>query len=88
MDSVTGAEAGQFRCRAENAAGRVEAMATLRIQEHPRIRLEPQGSVTVMEGSPLVIKCLAIGDPTPVVSWKRMGMYKNRTRSFISRHLF
>ena len=75
MNSITGAESGQFRCRAENAAGIVEAMATLRIQDLPTIRLEPAGSVTMMEGSPLVIKCFATGDPTPVVSWKKMGMY-------------
>ena len=73
MNSITGAESGQFRCRAENAAGSVEAMATLRIQELPTIRLEPEGSVTLMVGSPLVIKCLASGDPTPQISWKKMG---------------
>merc|ERR1712106_902243 len=73
MNSVTGTESGQFKCRAENAAGRVEAMATLRIQELPRIRLDPSGSIKLVEGSPLVIKCLATGDPQPVVSWKRMG---------------
>ena len=73
MNSVTGAEAGSFRCRAENAAGSVESMATLRIQELPRIRMEPQGSVTLMVGSPLVIKCLVSGDPIPQISWKKMG---------------
>eukprot|EP00092_Neocalanus_flemingeri_P030526 GFUD01033144.1.p1 GENE.GFUD01033144.1~~GFUD01033144.1.p1 ORF type:complete len:1379 (+),score=380.56 GFUD01033144.1:81-4217(+) len=74
MNSVTGAEAGQFRCRAENAAGSVETMATLRIQELPSIRLEPEGSVTLMVGSPLTIKCLATGDPTPQITWKKMGI--------------
>ena len=76
MNSVTGLESGQFKCRAENAAGRVESMATLRIQELPAIRMEPHGSVKEMVGSPLVIKCLATGDPLPTVSWKRMGRYE------------
>jgi len=73
MNSVTGAEAGSFRCRAENAAGKVEAIATLRIQELPTIRMDPQGSVTVKVGSPLVIKCQVTGDPIPQISWKKMG---------------
>ena len=73
MNSVTGAEAGSFRCRAENAAGKVEAIATLRIQELPTIRMDPQGSVTVKVGSPLVIKCQVTGDPVPQISWKKMG---------------
>ena len=73
MTAVTGAESGEFMCRAENAAGRAETMATLRIQEMPRIRLEPAGLVTLMEGSPLSLKCLATGDPQPSVSWRKMG---------------
>ena len=73
MNSVTGSEAGSFRCRAENAAGSVESMATLRIQELPKIRMDPQGSVTVVVGSPLVIKCIVSGDPIPEISWKKMG---------------
>merc|ERR1712142_904412 len=74
MNSVTGAEEGSFRCRAENAAGKVEAIATLRIQELPTIRMDPQGSVTVKVGSPLVIKCQVTGDPVPQISWKKMGI--------------
>ena len=73
MTAVTGVESGEFLCRAENVAGKVEATATLRIQEMPRIRLEPAGLITLMEGSPLSLKCLATGDPQPTVSWRKMG---------------
>ena len=73
MNTVTGAEAGRFKCRAENAAGSVEAMATLSIQELPTIRMSPQGSVTKLIGSKLVIECLVSGDPQPQISWKKMG---------------
>ena len=75
MNAVTGVEEGKYHCRAENAAGTVEAAANLRIQELPRIRLDPSGSVTLPEGSSLDIKCLASGIPTPRISWKKLGQY-------------
>lgn len=73
MNSLTGMESGNYRCKAENAAGVVEKMATLRILEEPRIRIQPEGSITLVEGSPLSIKCTATGDPVPVITWKKMG---------------
>lgn len=73
INRVTGAEAGQYRCRAVNEAGSTEAVANLVIQEVPTIDLQPRGSVTMKVGTLLSIQCTARGDPSPTLSWKKIG---------------
>ena len=73
INRVTSAEAGAYRCRAQNEVGSTESVATLVVQEVPSIVLEPSGSVTRQVGSKLSIACTARGDPTPTVSWKKIG---------------
>ena len=73
MIQVTGVEEGQYRCTAENIAGKVEAVATLTIHQLPSVQLTPSGSVSVNVGSPLNIRCVASGDPLPTISWKKIG---------------
>ena len=41
---VTGEEEGEYRCTAENTAGRAETVATLTINQVPEITLTPRGS--------------------------------------------
>ena len=70
---VTGEEEGEYRCTAENIAGRAETVATLTINQVPEITLTPQGSVTIDMGSPLTLRCDVIGDPAPTISWNKIG---------------
>jgi hypothetical protein len=74
INRLTGAEAGQYNCKAVNEAGVAEATATLIIQEAPSIQLTPSGSISVQAGSPLSLVCTARGDPPPSVTWKKVGM--------------
>ena len=71
---MTGPEAGRYKCRAENEAGSIEAIATLIIQEIPTVRLIPEGSITLAVGKPLSIRCTVTGDPPPSITWKKIGM--------------
>ena len=73
---MTGPEAGGYKCRAENEAGSVEAIATLIIHETPAVRLTPQGSITIAVGKPLSIRCTVTGDPPPAITWNKIGMYE------------
>ena len=73
MTRVNGEEEGEYVCSAENVVGRVEAVASLTIHEVPRVEITPRGSVTVQLGSPLLIRCSVSGDPTPVISWRKIG---------------
>lgn len=72
MNQVTGEERGEYKCVAENIAGRTEMIATLTIQEVPEITLTPSGSFQVKVGEPLEISCMAKGQPKPRVSWEKM----------------
>ena len=72
MNQVTGEERGEYKCVAENIAGRVEMIATLTIQEMPEITLSPSGSIQVKQGDPIKINCMAKGNPKPRVAWERM----------------
>ena len=74
INSVTGREGGQYRCVATNAAGTVQALASLNVQQPPAASLTPSGSVTLEEGSPLNLVCsITAGDPAPMVSWRKLG---------------
>jgi len=78
---VTGPEAGRYKCRAENEAGSIEAVATLVIQEIPSVRLMPEGSITIGLGKPLSIKCTVTGDPPPSIIWNKIGMTSRQVGS-------
>jgi len=78
---VTGQEAGQYQCKAENEAGSVEAMATLIIHATPTVRLAPQGSVTIPVGQPLSIRCTVTGDPLPAITWNKIGVASRQVGS-------
>jgi hemicentin len=73
LTRVSGPEAGRYTCTAKSLAGRAELVATLVIQEPPSVRLEPAGSVRVVAGAPLRLRCLVTGDPAPDLVWRRLG---------------
>ena len=70
---VTGPEAGSYQCVAENVAGRAQLVAELIIQTPPSARLQPSGSVQVLLGSALQLRCEVGGDPQPRLTWRRIG---------------
>ena len=73
LRDVERTDAGEFRCGAENAAGRAEAVAVLAVQQAPTVLLQPAGSVVSRIGTDLTITCIATGFPHPTLAWKKMG---------------
>ncbi|XP_071451008.1 basement membrane-specific heparan sulfate proteoglycan core protein [Hetaerina americana] len=79
FNQVTGPEAGQYQCRAENEVGSTSAIAYLEMQTLPQITLKYPGSLSdggrrqyrVKPGQRVRMECSADGDPTPTVSWDR-----------------
>lgn len=69
---VDESDAGQYQCRASNAADAVDAQATLEVQVAPRVLDQPTDrSAQVKEELELV--CSVRGRPTPVVQWLKNG---------------
>merc|ERR1719334_2928286 len=73
MTSVTGEEAGQYLCVAENEAGVAEEEVTLNIQRPPTVSMEPRGVVQVRLGERMALRCSVTGDPTPTIVWTKIG---------------
>ena len=74
INRVTGLEAGQYVCKAENEAGSTEGIASLVIQEMPSIQMDPARSDTVKKGEAQTLRCIVKGDPVPTVKWQKLGV--------------
>ncbi|XP_060879809.1 basement membrane-specific heparan sulfate proteoglycan core protein isoform X8 [Metopolophium dirhodum] len=72
---ITGMEAssaGEYVCEARNNAGMASAIAVLEIQSLPVIRLRPSGTITVLPGKQVKLRCQATGKPSPTVTWTKL----------------
>lgn len=72
FNRVTGEEAGQYVCTAENIAGTTTALATLEIQTPPKISISPGTPHRVRSGESVRLECRAEGDPLPTLTWKKL----------------
>jgi len=62
-----------YFCSASNLLGRVEKKTLLVVVSLPRFTLTPPVKVVAGLGSTLALNCSAIGDPQPVISWRKQG---------------
>ena len=62
-----------YFCSAVNLLGNVERKTLLVVISLPKFTVKPLGKVSVVRGGTLTLNCSAIGDPRPVISWKRQG---------------
>ncbi|KAL1116702.1 hypothetical protein AAG570_005174 [Ranatra chinensis] len=69
FNSVRASDAGEYICHAENSAGVVTMTAIVIVHRVPEVEVTPQGSVTLMQGETLRLKCTASGEPQPTVTW-------------------
>lgn len=64
------ADAGDYKCVAENEVGNATAVTNIRVIEPPTIEVEPSQEVlSVTEGDEVKITCTASGFPNPTVRW-------------------
>ncbi|XP_053546192.1 basement membrane-specific heparan sulfate proteoglycan core protein isoform X4 [Bombina bombina] len=68
---------GSYRCIASNAYGKIQSAVTLLVEGRPTVSVIPHGPVTVKVGDPIYLECMGMGDPRPVVSWRRTGARQN-----------
>ncbi|XP_034044057.1 basement membrane-specific heparan sulfate proteoglycan core protein-like [Thalassophryne amazonica] len=64
---------GQYQCVGANSAGRGTATAVLNVRYPPKVRVTPEGPLTVRMGDALSVDCRATGRPHPTLMWKRQG---------------
>ncbi|XP_077116592.1 basement membrane-specific heparan sulfate proteoglycan core protein isoform X4 [Ranitomeya variabilis] len=64
---------GTYRCMAANAFGAVDSAVTLVVEGRPTVSVIPPGPIKVNVGETVYLECSGVGDPHPVVSWRRTG---------------
>ena len=62
-----------YICSATNLLGSFEAKTLIVIVSHPRFTVKPPVSIFAAPGSTFTLNCSAIGDPQPVISWRKQG---------------
>ncbi|KAM8927903.1 basement membrane-specific heparan sulfate proteoglycan core protein [Pelodytes ibericus] len=64
---------GSYRCMASNIYGIVHSAVTLVVQGRPTVSVIPHGPIRVKVGDSISVECMGMGDPRPLVSWRRTG---------------
>ncbi|XP_072282815.1 basement membrane-specific heparan sulfate proteoglycan core protein, partial [Pyxicephalus adspersus] len=72
---------GSYRCMASNLYGAVDSAVTLVVKGRPTVSVIPPGPVTIGVGDSISLECNGMGDPKPVVNWRRTG-----SRQIIRQH--
>ena len=73
ISHVRKVDSDAYFCSAVNLLGNVERKTLLVVVSLPVFTVKPPGKVSVGTGTSLTLNCSAIGDPRPVISWKRQG---------------
>jgi len=73
ISNVRKADSDTYFCSAVNLVGATEERSLLVVVSPPRFQVKPPARVVVARGDTLMLNCSAIGDPRPVVSWKKHG---------------
>ncbi|XP_069467045.1 basement membrane-specific heparan sulfate proteoglycan core protein isoform X3 [Ambystoma mexicanum] len=68
---------GAYRCIAANVYGVAHSVVNLIVQGPPTVTANPKGPIQVKVGEAINIECMGIGDPRPVVSWRRTSARQN-----------
>ena len=73
ISNVRKVDSDAYFCSAVNLLGNVERKTLLVVVSLPVFSVKPPGKVFAATGDTLTLNCSAIGDPRPVISWKRQG---------------
>ncbi|KAI1290168.1 Hemicentin-2 [Halotydeus destructor] len=75
IEKVLESDAGNYTCKAQNAAGHDSHTLLLIVKQIPRWLVEPQDVIGVI-GRDIEVECSAAGSPTPVVTWFKVNQEK------------
>ena len=73
ISNVRKVDSDAYFCSAVNLLGNVESKTLLVVISLPVFTVKPPEKISVGIGTSLTLNCSAIGDPRPVISWKRQG---------------
>ena len=73
ISDVRKTDSDWYFCSAVNILGNVEKKTQLVVVTLSVFTFKPPGKVFAATGDTLALNCSAIGDPQPVISWKRQG---------------
>ena len=62
-----------YTCSAKNLLGKAERNTMLVVVSLPRFTSKPPSKIVSMLSSTVRLNCSAIGDPQPIVSWRKQG---------------
>ncbi|KAM4795701.1 matrix-remodeling-associated protein 5 [Rhinophrynus dorsalis] len=69
IGSIAVANAGIYRCRAENVAGFAERLVNVQIGQKPQMKNHYNNLVSIINGETLQLHCSTHGEPQPHISW-------------------
>ncbi|XP_052775467.1 peroxidasin homolog isoform X2 [Mya arenaria] len=74
-----------YVCRAESAAGRMEAQALLEVSSESAPRFDPREAdeMRVEEGEDVIMDCVADGQPSPNFRWIKDGTTLRNSRKYL-----
>ena len=73
LRNVQSDDSGHYICTASNLLGTAARRTFLVVVKLPKFTVSPPAKVNVTGGDSLTLKCNAVGEPQPVISWKRLG---------------
>ena len=73
ISNVRKVDSDAYFCSAVNLLGNVERKTLLVVVSLPVFSVKPPGKVALGIGDTSTLNCSSIGDPQPVISWKRQG---------------
>ncbi|XP_021932261.1 inactive tyrosine-protein kinase 7-like isoform X2 [Zootermopsis nevadensis] len=81
FSNVTAEDKGRYMCVATNSQGIINATIDIDVIVTPKFRVYPQNPTEAYEGYPVMIHCIAEGDPKPTVKWDRNSNFSGFDRS-------
>ena len=66
-------DSADYVCIATNILGKVVQRTLLVVVSPPQFTVKPPAKIVGSIGANMTLNCSAIGDPQPVISWKRQG---------------